>query len=48
MIQSYDKSPYNNRKVKRAKSQQKNASKRSIKQRLRAVLGRSVRVATAS
>ena len=45
LTQSYDKSPYTNRNVKRAKWQHKQTpQKSSIKQRLRTDLGRSVGV----
>ena len=46
MTQSYDKSPYTNRNVKRAT--QTTPQKSSIKQRLRTDLGRSVGVTTAT
>ena len=46
LTQSYDKSPYTNRNVKRAKWQQNNVKKSSIKQQLRTDLGRSVGVTT--
>ena len=49
LTQSYDKSPYTNRNVKRAKWQHKQRHKKSsIKQRLRTDLGRSVGVTTAT
>ena len=49
LTQSYDKSPYTNRNVKRAKWQHKpTPQKSSIKQRLRTDLGRSVGVTTAT
>ena len=42
LTQSYDKSPYNIRKIQKATWQHKNATKTSITQRLRTDLGRSV------
>ena len=49
LTQSYDKSPYTNRNVKRAKWQHKTTpQKSSIKQQLRTDLGRSVGVTTAT
>ena len=49
LTQSYDKSPYTNRNVKRAKWQHKQRHKKSsIKQRLRTDLGRSVGVTKAN
>ena len=48
LTQSYDKSPYTNRNVKRAKWQHKQRQKSSIKQQLRTDLGRSVGVTTAT
>ena len=49
LTQSYDKSPYTNRNVKRAKWQHKKMQqKSSITQRLRTDLGRSVGVTTAT
>ena len=49
LTQSYDKSPYTNRNVKRAKWQHKQRHKKgSIKQRLRTDLGRSVGVTKAT
>ena len=47
LTQSYDKSPYTSRNVKRARLQH-NAKKSSITQRLRTGLGRSVGVTTAT
>ena len=48
LTQSYDKSPYTNRNVKRAKWQHKQRHKNSSKQRLQTDLGRSIGVTTAS
>ena len=49
LIQSYNKSPYTSRNVKRAKWQRKQRHKKSsITQRLRTDLGRSVGVTTAT
>ena len=50
LTQSYDKSPYTNRNVKRAKwhTNTNNATKSSIKQRLRTDLGRLVGVTKAT
>ena len=48
LTQSYDKSPYTNRNVKRAVTTQTTPQKSSIKQRLRTDLGRSVGVTTAT
>ena len=48
LTQSYDKSPYTNRNVKKAKWQHKTPQKKSIKQQLRTDLGRSVGVTTAT
>ena len=48
LTQSYDKSPYKNRNVKRASDNTNNATKSSIKQRLRTDLGRSVGVTQAT
>ena len=49
LTQSFDKSPYTNRKVKRAKSQHKTKPpKSSITQRLRTDLGRWIGVSTAT
>ena len=48
LTQSYDKSPYTNRNVKRASDNTNNATKSSIKQRLRTDLGRSVGVTKAT
>ena len=49
LTQSYDKSPYTNRNVKRGKvTTQTTPQKSSIKQRLRTDLGRSVGVTTAT
>ena len=50
LTQSYDKSPYTNRNVKKGKvtTQQSTQQKSSIKQRLRTDLGRSVGVTTAT
>ena len=48
LTQYYDKSPYTNRNVKRAKWQHKQRQKSSIKQQLRTDLGRSVGVTTAT
>ena len=48
MTRSYDKSPYINGNVKRAKWQHKNATKKSITQRLRTDEGRSVGVTIAT
>ena len=42
LTQSYDKSPYNHRKIQKATWQHKNATKTSITQRLQTDLGRSV------
>ena len=47
LTQSYDKSPYTNRKFQTATWQQKNSTKTYIAQRLRTDLGRSVWVTTA-
>ena len=48
LTQSYDKSPYTNRNVKRAVTTQTTPQKSSITQRLRTDLGRSVGVTTAT
>ena len=48
LTQSYDKSPYTSRNVKREKWQHKQRQKSSITQRLRTELGRSVVVTTAT
>ena len=46
LTQSYDKSPYTNRKIKKATWQHKNATKNLITQRLRTDLRRTVGVTT--
>ena len=48
LTQSYDKSPYTSRNVKRANDNTNNVTKNSITQRFRTDLGRSVGVTTAS
>ena len=48
LTQSYDKSPYTNRNVKRGKVTTQTTPQKRIKQRLRTDLGRSVGVTTAT
>ena len=48
LTKSYDKSPYTNRNVKGQSDNKNNATKSSIKQRLRTDLRRSVGVTTAT
>ena len=44
LTESYDKSPYTDRKIQKVSWQQKNATKTSITRRFRTVLGRSAGV----